>query len=192
MTRRQDSGSPTPPPVGPLGATAMGASLLFLLAGVIWPHMAGSLLRALLVVLVLIWVAYRAYRTELPAETALDRYSPFDGFGDRPRPPVPDGLRKLEDDLRNADDPVRGARTIVPSSVAEIVREAAEERLAERLGLEVERGAHHPAIRARLDPLTWLLVAPPGAPGAAPALPAAHETVTLDQLDPVLDDLEAL
>ncbi len=176
----------------PFDAGALLLAAIFLLAGVIWPHMAGALLRGFVLTLVLLWVSLRALAAGLPSARTLDRYAPFDGAGDRVERVLPDGLWDLVQEVRNADDPERSRRSIVSPAVRGLLQEDAARRLAEGYGLNLLDPAHHPRIRTRLSGDTWRLIAPTGAEGAAPRVAAAHDAVTLGQLDPILDELEML
>ena len=180
-------------PFGTFSIVSVALAVLVLLAAIVWPHMAGSLLRAYLILLALVLVARRVVQTELPARHLLDDWSPFDGTLDPRRAEMPDGMWKISVDLRLANDPERAARALVPGPVRDLLRRHVDRRLSEGFGLDLSDPEHHPRIRDHLGPDAWELVAPrPDDADRHYQVGGIHESVTLDRLDPVLDDLEKL
>lgn len=172
------------------GSAVATLSVAFLVAGVVWPHLAGRLLQILVATLAVSWVAARAYRSGLPEGLVTDTYSPFDAHDlDRPPASQPPGVRKLAHELRAADDGETARRFAIPLPARRIVTAEASRRLAERHALSLSDPSDHRRIRSLVSESTWTLIHPESE--SARGYPSG-DPVPLIHLDAILEDLEAL
>lgn len=172
------------------GSAVATLSVAFLVAGVVWPHLAGRLLQTLVAVIVVSWVAARAYRSDLPESLVTDTYSPFDAHDvDRPPPSHPSAVRKLAHELRAADDGEAAHRFAIPLAARRIVSSEASRRLAERHALSLSDPSDHPRIRSLLSEPAWALIRPES---ESPRGYPSGDPVPLIHLDRILEDLESL
>jgi hypothetical protein len=168
-----------------LGSALVLTSLFFLSAGILWPQGAGAMLRIMLVVIAVGFIAARAHDALLLVRTSRQVRSPFDaGSTERTAPASPQVLRDLTDQLVAADDPRARDRAAVPWAVRRTLVTEATHRLAEHHGLDPADPGHHARIRTLVSAATWRLI--------APAEPALGADSALRELTLILDDLERL
>jgi len=178
---------------GPWALVVMGVSVVFLVAGVIWPGIAGSLLRVLLAGLALGFLAFRALGSGLPSATVYDTYSPFEGsLADRSPPSTPDVIRRYARTLSLADDPEAEAGAPVPWPVArELLRELGR-RLENGHGLRLEHPTQATRIREMVSAPTRALLGLSGTSGSGAPPHPEDRFIPMADLDDILDDLERL
>lgn len=180
------------PVLGPFGFVVTGTSLAFLVAAIVWPQAAETLLRILVVAAGCGFLLDRAHRAGLPERMIDDSFSPFRSRAGGPGPrAVPHVVRAFGDEVRAADDPRLARRTEIPWMVARTVGREVVRRLAEHHGLRLDRREDHPRIRRLLSEPTWLLVAPAAYEDDAEGT-SSYGAVPLSRLEPILDDLERL
>lgn len=174
----------------PWGLVAVAVSLGFLVGGIIWPGVAESLLRILLIGLALGWGAARALAIGLPTATVYGTFSPFDSdLTDRLPPSIPDVVRRRARALTAADDPERGALRPIPWPVVQDLIHEAARRLEKGHGLRLGRPGDGARIRAMVSESTWTLL---GLEGPSGAFEGAYHAIPLARLDDIIDDLERL
>lgn len=178
---------------GPWALVAMLVSVAFLVAGVIWPGLAGSLLRVLMAGLALGFLASRALGLGLPSATVYDTYSPFEGsLADRSPPSAPDVVRQRAQLLSRADDPEAEAGEPVPWPVArELLRELGR-RLENGHGLRLEHPTQATRIREMVSAPTRALLGLSETSGSGASRHPEDRFIPMADLDDVLDDLEKL
>ena len=177
----------------PWGALVIVVSLVFLLAGVIWPGVADTLLRVFLWGLALGWVAFRGLGAGIPAATMHDSYSPFDGPPlEVPPSPVPDVVRRRARAVAAIDDPRRGPAGPIPWPVAQGLILEVVRRLEKGHGLRPDLPGDAPRIRRLVSDPTWALLGLEARPGRLDLSGPGDRRVPLARLDDILDDLEKL
>lgn len=190
---RSARASDAAPSTRPIAASMVAASIALLLAGLAWPQAADALLRTLLALLAVGFVAALAYRAVRPVKTAQDRYSPFGRHTAARTEVAPRPLRELTAELNAAARTRSARRTTIPLSAQLTVRKEASRRLAEHHGLSLRDPSHHRHIRSLVSEPTWQLIRPHGPqPRPGTRLTARSSSVPLSQLGRILDDLEAL
>ena len=176
----------------PARPAAVALILATLVASLLWPNAADGLLRLLLVMLAIGYIALRGYRTLPPLLD--DRFTPFGRNPLLDDPPVaPEPLRRL---LKLLDAGVAGSATeagAIPGSILRTLREEAGRRLTDRHRLDLHDAADHPRIRQLVTEATWEVIrpSPPASPRSADSTRTGR-TVPLHHLDRILDDLETL
>ena len=189
---RRPPASPEPVVKRPGLVAASGLVALCVSAGLYWPSAGDGLARLLVVSLAGGFIAFRAYRALPPVRVYPD--SPFGREAASADPAaVPLPLARLTRAVGGAGRKAAPGAEPIPARVAEALREEAARRLREDHRLELTDGSDHPRIRALIAEPTWLLLRPPEAPaGPAAVARRAPSTLTLAQLDLILDDLERL
>lgn len=183
--------------IGVLGGAVVLTSLVFLSAGMLWPQGAGALLRIMLIVIAVGFIAARAHDALLTVRTSRQVRSPFEaGSAVHTPPAAPQVLRDLTAELSAADDPRAQDRAAIPWAVRRTLVEEASHRLTEHHGLDPADPDHHIRIRSLVSAATWRLIGPgePAGPAAADASrrPVRRHDVPLSELTLILDDLERL
>lgn len=183
-----------PPPIedllDPFAIVAVGLSAVFLVAGVVWSHMAGSMLRMLILALALAYIGRRVIATQLPAKALLREWTPFDGAAEPQSIPVPAELLDLVRELRFADDEAT-RRAAVPGPVRRILDEAWARHLAEGHGIEIDEPGALDLLPEGLSPASLRYITAMVDP-TAPSAPHNSDPSTLAELGPILNDLETL
>jgi len=181
------------PEVSPWALVTVAVSLAFLVAGIMWPGVAESLLRVLLIGLALGWGAARALGIGLPTDTVWGIYSPFDSaFGDLPPPAVPDVVRRRARALARADGASGGPVQPIPWPVAQDLIHEAARRLESGHGLRLGRPTDAPRIRALVSEATRTLLGLDDSAGTSDPEGAVYRIIPLSRLDAIIDDLERL
>lgn len=177
----------------PWSVVTVAGSLGCLVGGILWPGMAETLLRVLLVSLALGWAAATALRMGLPAATTYDTFSPFDGIlADAPPPAIPDVVQRRARTVTAIDDPRDGALRPIPWPVAQtLIRETAR-RLERRWGLRLDRPDDLDRIRPKVSESTWTLLGLGDDVDTPMGSGTRESMVPLARLDDILDDLERL
>lgn len=170
-----------------------GAGTLAVAAGLLWPEVAGSLLRVGLVAAAAGGVVVVAGRLLRPMAGARDPRSPFDRLRTTRVPAeAPAGLRRLEASLEVADAGRTRSGDVIPFAIEGRVRSEASRRLYRDHGLDLGKPADHERVRALISPALWSLIGPDPRPvrRGRPVGPARR--VPIDHLPRILDDLEQL
>jgi hypothetical protein len=188
--------SETEPPTAQPSAWAVEAvavSLVFLVAGILWPGVAGVLLRVLVVSLALGWGAARALRANLPTAAVHDSYSPFDGEPlDIPASAIPDVVWRRARWLTAIDDHRGGDLRPIPWPIARSLIHEAVRRLEKGHGLRFGNPADTARIRHMVSEATWTLLGQGAGADTADLGRIKARWVPLAQMDDILDDLERL
>lgn len=179
--------------ISPWAVEAVAVSVLFLASGILWPGVAGVLLRVLVVALALGWGAARALRANLPTAAVHDTYSPFDGeLADIPSSAIPDVVRSRTRWLTPVDDPKGGALRPIPWPVAQSLVQETARRLEKGHGLRLGNPADTSRIRHMVSEATWTLLGQMDGADTADSGGAKVRAVPLARMDDILDDLERL
>lgn len=161
-----------------------------LIVGLVWPHIALSLLQGLIAALAVGYVGARTYGAQLPSSLSSDRYSPFDGVAAAPRPSQsPPAVRHLATLLQAAADPEDARRAPIPAAASRIIAAETSRRLAESHGLSFRRPGDHARIRSLLSDATWSLVR---AERTKRRASAEGGPLPIQRLESVLDEVERL
>jgi hypothetical protein len=173
------------PPLGPLALAVVVVSAAFIVAGVVWPAGADTLLRLLIATLVIGIAVFLAYRFIGTIPTSRQRNSPFDDGPERQTPSVaPEPLLLLGLDLKTAD--TKGERlAIIPASAERILRVEAARRLTDHRGLNIKDPQHRARIRSLVTDATWRVIRVPD-PGLG------VDPVPLGELSRILEEVENL
>lgn len=184
----QPSGGPTP-----WGLVTVAVSLGFLVGGILWPGIAESLLRILVVSLALGWTAARALAAGLPSAAVHSTYAPFDAtLAESLVPAAPDVVRRRALELTSVDDPEEGPRRPIPWPVARTLIHEAARRLENGHGLRLDSPGDGARIRMLVSDATAALLGLEERPEARSVDEARMRMVPLARIDDVLDDLESL
>ena len=155
--------------------TAAIASIVVLLTALAKPAVAGLLLRAVAVGVVVTTAI-------VVVVNALHGLAPADGVGRRldPRPPadVPRDLATLADELRG----IR-RRDPLPVTVLRPLRSAFVQRLAAHHGLSIARPEQDEAIRATVSPLAYLLLQSTGPASESPVIPGSELPALIEEVE---------
>jgi hypothetical protein len=186
-------GSRRAPELSPWGLLAVIVSLAFLAGGTMWPGVAESLLRILLIGLALGWAAARALGIGLPTAWMHDSWSPFESdLAELPPPSIPDVVRRRARALSAVDDPERGTHRPIPGSVARDLADETARRLETLHGLRPGRPKDASRIRAMVSQSTWTLLGLRDADGPREDGGVGDRTIPFARLDDIIDDLERL
>jgi hypothetical protein len=177
----------------PWAVVAVVGSLGCLVGGILWPGMAETLLRILLVSLALGWAAARALKIGLPSAKVYDTFSPFDGMlADAPAPAVPDVVQRRARTVTAVDDPHGGVLRPIPWPVAQALIREIVRRLESGWGMLVDRPDDVDRIRRRVSESTWTLLGLGEVANTPTTGGMKGWMVPLARLDDILDDLERL
>lgn len=177
----------------PVDLAVVTTSGAFVLAGIVWPQAADSLLRLLFATLAAGFITVRAYRRIQSAAASEELYSPFDDESDvqvsaaAPRP-----LLTLARQLSAADDVRAAERKAIPPAALLTIRTEAERRLTEHHRLALLDPDDHLRIRPLVSDRMWRIIRPDLAGAGPGGRPASLPMVPLSELGRVLDELERL
>ena len=187
-----------------IGGMISVISIAFVAAGIAWPQAAASLLRLMLATVALVYVAGRAWRSLMHVRMGSKQYSPFERIIAKRQPTVvPQAVRRLAAQLGGGADPRVVERRPIPGPMRRTLVAAAERRLADHHGLDLDDPAHHDRIRSVVSESTQLLILGAGTDAHAPAPSDEHTRagtpakesgpdIPLSRLNEILDDLEKL
>lgn len=176
-----------------IGGAITVISVLFVAAGIAWPHAASSLLRLMLATVALVYVGGRAWRSLMHVRAVSKQRSPFEGLVTKRQPPVvPQAVRRLAAQFGGTADPEIAEQRPIPWPMRRTLVAEAAWRLAEHHGLDLNDAVHHERIRSLVSESTQLLILGDDDDHSSDHVKKSGPDIPLGRLNEILDDLEKL